>query len=636
MLTERGTRLEATVQIFANQLAKVATPAPGSTQAGDDIGRDGPMEPETLPSSPHFTRLPPMAVIRSAADLYFRYCHNQPYSLFHEESFRNRIEMNEVPAHLLFALLASTVRYSGDPFFHDKHGAVSSYAQQSWKAITMPWNGLQSDAELSIVQTILLLAIIDYTGKWFCILAYQEAKQLTIRPDGRTQASWIKVGLAIRLCQDCRLMIEPDEALGPVQQEERRRVFWSFYLCDKLISCGRERPATILDDHCRLQLPGDENKWRTGEYQQTPTLEHLVDDTSGSALNQLSPFAVTVVIVSLLGRCASYALGEQEEQTGNGKLSPWNPRSKYSSLHSTILQHESELGLNEPLSGKIAMSCLAPDGSIDQHRAAPLAFAHALFYLCQCLLYHPFLLKQRLARVGQRVPQSFLNQTSHSCHLAATSLSRLIGDVKSLHTDVITTSYDPFYGYLNMVAGVVHAIFMNSNDQSIRQTATASYQSSIQNLKDLSLYWTSCAMMHSRLEDFHVSSDRFASLIDPAVQDVDLSANDANDIMECLDYARMSTTPRRKSQVSSNDLPVLSQLPSPFFEELVNLLPISYSRPDTPRRFDHMFVNPQTSAPANMVTSSLSFDTKLPDGTPFDASLVGGVDEAAPGSMMGF
>jgi hypothetical protein len=97
----------------------------------------------------------------------------------------------------------------------------------------MPWNGIQSETELTIVQTILLLAIIDYT-------------------DGRTQASWIKVGLAIRLAQDFRMMVEPDRDLPPAQQEERRRVFWSFYLCDKMISCGRERPAVILDDHCKV------------------------------------------------------------------------------------------------------------------------------------------------------------------------------------------------------------------------------------------------------------------------------------------------------------------------------------------------------------------------------------------------
>lgn len=145
-----------------------------STEVGNDEPNGG-----MLGTSQSFTTLPPKDIIRSAADLYFKHCHNQPYSLFHEQSLREKIETDEIPSHLLFALIASTVRYSNNPYFNDKSAAVSGYAAQSWKSIVMPWNGLQSEAELSIVQTILLLAIIDYT-------------------DGRTQGSWIKVGLAIR------------------------------------------------------------------------------------------------------------------------------------------------------------------------------------------------------------------------------------------------------------------------------------------------------------------------------------------------------------------------------------------------------------------------------------------------------
>lgn len=105
-----------------------------------------------------------METIIGAADIYFRYCHNQPYSLFHEESFRNRLVSNEVPQHLLFAFLASSVRYSTDPYYEDKVSAISTYAVKAWKAMVLPWDGIGTDVGISIVQTILLLAIIDYTG----------------------------------------------------------------------------------------------------------------------------------------------------------------------------------------------------------------------------------------------------------------------------------------------------------------------------------------------------------------------------------------------------------------------------------------------------------------------------------------
>ena len=133
--------------------------APGFINWQSSVTVPGPPQPSS------FTRPPPMETIVGAADIYFRYCHNQPYSLFHEESFRNRLASKEVPQHLLFAFLASAVRYSEDPYYEDKMGAISTYSVQAWKAMVLPWNGIETDVGISIVQTILLLAIIDYTGE---------------------------------------------------------------------------------------------------------------------------------------------------------------------------------------------------------------------------------------------------------------------------------------------------------------------------------------------------------------------------------------------------------------------------------------------------------------------------------------
>ena len=325
-------------------------------------------------------------------------------------------------------------------------------------------------------------------------------------------------------------------------------------------------------------LPCDDNEWKAGNCQQTLTLRELSGETSNIAA--LSPFAITIVMSSLLGRCAQYALGEQEEQTPGGKMHPWNPRSKYSLIHSSLLQLESELGLTESVSAKITHSFANVDGTIDHHRASPLVLAHALFFLCQCLLYHPFLLRQRLIRLGQRTPQSFLAQTFQSCRSAAGSLSHLMDDVKTLECETLTTHYDAFYGYCTMVAGTIHSMFLQAADPLVAEAANQSFESSIRNLAEMSYYWKSCGMMRSRLEDFRQCSSRYTQLVDATLQEVQLTQADANDLLECLDYSRMSTTPRRKSELESRShLATLSQLRSPFFEEFVNLLPISHSRP---------------------------------------------------------
>ena len=174
-------------------------------------------------------------------------------------------------------------------------------------------------------------------------------------------------------------MLEPDPALPPVQQEERRRVFWSFYIADKLISCGRERPPAILDENCKVQLPCDEVTFRAGQYRPTATLAQVTSEDPDPALSSLCTFALTTVVASTLGRCAQYTLGEQENQGPSGQFSPWSPKSKFSAIHSTLLQLESNFGLGDSLTDKIKRQFTGIDGTIDQHRGAPLVFAYALF-----------------------------------------------------------------------------------------------------------------------------------------------------------------------------------------------------------------------------------------------------------------
>ncbi len=99
-------------------------------------------------------------------------------------------------------------------------------------------------------------------------------------------------------------MLETDPELPPIQQEERRRVFWSFYIADKLISCGRERPPAILDGNCKLQLLCDELAFRAGHFHRTPRLDEVTSEDASATLNSLSPFALTTVMASILGRCA--------------------------------------------------------------------------------------------------------------------------------------------------------------------------------------------------------------------------------------------------------------------------------------------------------------------------------------------
>ncbi|KAG7407162.1 hypothetical protein Forpe1208_v012688 [Fusarium oxysporum f. sp. rapae] len=82
-----------------------------------------------------------------------------------------------------------------------------------------------------IGNTTKILAIINFTA-------------------GRTSSEWLKIGLAVRICQDLQLINEPSPMLHIIEQKKRRRIFWSIYLLYKLMFCGRARPPAIADEDC--------------------------------------------------------------------------------------------------------------------------------------------------------------------------------------------------------------------------------------------------------------------------------------------------------------------------------------------------------------------------------------------------
>lgn len=445
-------------------------------KSSDPNGRQ--IAPIALP--PH-SNLPPMETVMSAADVYFQCCHNQPYSLFHEDSFKAKLAMGQLPHHLVFAILASAARHSSDIPSGNKKEVIANYSMESWKALVLPWNGIEDRMGISIVQTILLLAIIDYT-------------------DGRTQGAWLKVGLGIRIIQDFGLMREPDPNLPVTEQEERRRIFWSFYICDKLMSCGREKPLAMLDENCKVNLPCDEHEFRSGKpWPKTPTLHEITQDLNcaeSASVTPLSPYSMAVKMASILGQCTHYALGEYQSSV-SGSLVPWSPTSTLSAINSALLQIESDFGLNNALLDVIRQHYLREDDSIDGHPAAPLFFARTLFHLCHCLLRHPIVFRRRLFSHGGRAPLSFIVHALDTCRNHARSLVTLIREIRELNCPALSPLFDPFYGYCIMVAGTIHSLFLHSSDSTVTDESQVYLESCLQMLAEQSTVWKNSSFIVS-------------------------------------------------------------------------------------------------------------------------------------------
>ncbi|UPK95802.1 hypothetical protein LCI18_006737 [Fusarium solani-melongenae] len=448
--------------------------------------RDQARPERCTPGDPKVSSVISAGALISAADLYFQYCHNQPYSLFHEESFRQRLASQELPVYLRLAFLATASRFSHLGHAHRATGVLSMYADQAW-ALVVKHSAVATDCAdaLYIAQTIHLLCVIDYS-------------------DGKCTAAWIKLGLAIRIAQRYHFNDEPDSRLEPWEREVYRRTFWSIYLLDRLISCGRERPPAIRDRDCRLRLPCSERAFRQCSQTQSPTLSQLIGDAPEvTTLPAQSHFCLIILMAATLNRVVHYTL---REKTQFCDAVPWSAASRYSALESTLCRLELNFGMLVPLSN-ILNRTLNVDGVVDMRTAGPLIYSRALFHLAGCLLHHPFLLQHRLGDTASRAPADFLRKAWASGRRHATALS-MLQQTQSL--GYITVSC--FRGYCAMVAGSIHILFSSDSNEEVRTASIQHYEECRNLLGELSHYWESSTRMVTKLERLYKDRNRYQQL----------------------------------------------------------------------------------------------------------------------------
>lgn len=310
---------------------------------------------------------------------------------------------------------------------------------------------------------------------------------LTLCEDGKCTAAWIKLGLAIRIAQRYHFNDEPDSRLEPWEREVYRRTFWSIYLLDRLISCGRERPPAIRDRDCRLRLPCSERAFRQCSQTQSPTLSQLIGDAPEvTTLPAQSHFCLIILMAATLNRVVHYIL---REDTQFGDAVPWSAASRYSALESTLCRLELNFGMLVPLNN-ILNRTLNVDGVVDMRTAGPLIYSRAIFHLAGCLLHHPFLLQHRLGNMASRAPADFLHKAWASGRKHATAIS-MLQETQSL--GYITVSC--FRGYCAMVAGSIHILFSSDGDEEVRTASIQHYKECRNFLGELSHYWESSTRM---------------------------------------------------------------------------------------------------------------------------------------------
>ncbi|KAJ6114928.1 hypothetical protein N7486_000706 [Penicillium sp. IBT 16267x] len=486
------------------------------------IDSGAPLFPSLSPPPDNHSTLPPAPVLWSIIDTYFEHVHGHPYSYFQEASFRHKLQSNVLPRCLVLAVLSSAVRFSKNEYFQgNTQDASEKFARESWLSVLTEHLTVEDNLNVHVVQTVNLLAVVDYTA-------------------GRVSSGWLKIGLAARISQDLHLMTEPDEWLSYVEQEERRRAFWSAYLIDKLISCGRSRPLVILDEDCNVQLPCDEKTFRNGDWRKTNTIGQLLNWNT-EVIESPSPFALVILMASIFGRCTRYV----HQNRRADEVPPWDPKSEFSAINSSLLLLESYSKIGNQRLSEILQNENRLNNTIDPQEVGYLVFAHTLFHLCHCLMNHPFLVRIRLKAFGSKAPTSFSARSLQVGCDHARQLMDVLRDASENGFQVESS----FYAYCIAVAGGINSLVLHFEHQKSerRQSDILHYlNESLDALKRLAKLWVHAVNMAVRLQEFHNISPQFASLLDQTclMEDVDRASQEI--LWSMIDYGILGADPNKK------------------------------------------------------------------------------------------
>ncbi|KAH0842316.1 hypothetical protein FOPE_07257 [Fonsecaea pedrosoi] len=492
--------------------------------AVDDIAR----------TNSDFTFLPDPVIFRSLVQVYFDRCHNQPYAFFHEEMFRHDYESGSLPEYLLYAFAAAACRFSDHEFYrHRRSEAIDAYAQSSFGQIFEHSFSDAESLEPLMVVALAILAVVDFAGEFGETVDARHARIDTRScKAGRPKIGWVKLALSCRFAHALRLNEEPDPQLPIHEQEERRRIFWSVYLLDILMSVGPNRPPSLLDEDCTVRLPCHESFFRDGlDGGPVPTLTSVVENPSGANHQNLDPFAMTIIMASALGRFIRFSL----KRTLNTTHVLWDPRSKYYEVQSILLYYESHSPCAFSTISEVLNRHPSFSESTSPSHVSHIIYSHALYHLNNCLLNHPFILYRFFQAYTAPVPLSFVQEALQRCRRHATNLLELLIDLETYGP----LSHPSFYGYCAMAAGVIHSIYEKSEDAEVAQASRKQLQSALSFLQREPVRWGHVGHMFkgTLLRSFKLDPEVARVLINPTSLAQKMTVPLGNMLWQLLDYA---------------------------------------------------------------------------------------------------
>ncbi|OAQ65789.2 fungal specific transcription factor [Pochonia chlamydosporia 170] len=349
---------------------------------------------------------------------YFARFHGKPYYILDESSIRQRIQLNQLPDSLAYAIWSVASRHTPHP--RGPQAAVQlseDYAQRARRCIDT------DDPSIDCLQGLLLLVM--------AFMASGHGKKAYM-----LMSSAIGMAMALELHRE----IDAQAHVTPVERELRRRLFWTCYLLDRYLSCGSKRSSLIGDNSIALRLPSwcptPSSLPVDGEFfQQGSNLQYY----QGSGKKSQGSTGMLIDITRILGITNRYLAAGGVK--GDSHF-PWHSLSTLSKIRQELDFWAS--GAGPVFSGLQAL--------FHQTEATIVFLSKLIYHLIHCLVYRPFLPIDLAELAGNGQHQSWQIEATNMCFLHANAIGELIDAARQAGT----VEWPAIVGYCICTAATVH------------------------------------------------------------------------------------------------------------------------------------------------------------------------------------
>ncbi|KAH4893896.1 hypothetical protein HBI80_240560 [Parastagonospora nodorum] len=351
-------------------------------------------------------------------DTYFARIHGKPYYILDEATTRQRLQANQLPGHLAYAIYAVGARYA--PQFGGYASAVQigqEYARRARLELDI------DEPSIEALQTLMLLSQASFQlGK------------------GKKTFMLLTSAISMAIALDLHRELPAGMKVTPAEREGRRRLFWSCYLMDRFSATGSKRPSLVADECIVLRLPS----WQLhpgampleGDYFPSGcNLQYL----GGAGKGGQGSMGMLIGIARILGITNRYLAAGGVK--GDSHF-PWHSLSTLSKI-----RQELDIWASDTQDTFTSIEALfgQPDSVI-------LVLSKLVYHLIHCLIYRPFLPVDlaELSSTSQHQPWQI--EATNLCFLHANAIAELveIGGASSI------IDWPAFVGYCLSTAGTIH------------------------------------------------------------------------------------------------------------------------------------------------------------------------------------